>query len=175
MIIPRRTTGGTPEVGNRAERHGPRDDPANMARSPGRRCGTRRSRRKNRRGAAVVEFAFVAPLLFMLIFGIIEFGRLLMVQQILTNASREGARRAVLEQATASEVESVVTTYMSSSSVSGASVTVSPSQLTSLGFGDPVTVSCSIPFDQVNWPPAPWFLGGTQLSAESIMHAGRPE
>jgi Flp pilus assembly protein TadG len=53
----------------------------------------------------VVEFAVVAPLLFLLIFGMIEFGRMVMVQQILTNASREGARRGILEQSTATEVE----------------------------------------------------------------------
>jgi Flp pilus assembly protein TadG len=143
--------------------------------SPGKRRRIRRSRRKNRRGAAVVEFAVIAPLLFMLIFGMIEFGRLIMVQQILTNASREGARRAVLEHASVSEVESVVADYLSGASVSGASVTVSPSPLSVAGFGDPVTVGCSIPFAQVSWLPAPWFLSETQLSAESIMNAERPE
>jgi Flp pilus assembly protein TadG len=35
---------------------------------------------RNRQGAAVVEFALVAPLFFLLVFGIIEFGRLIMVQ-----------------------------------------------------------------------------------------------
>jgi hypothetical protein len=111
----------------------------------------------------------------MLIFGIIEFGRLLMVQQILTNASREGARRAILENANVSEVESVVGTYLSNGSVSGASITVSPSPLSAIGFGDPVTVSCSIPFANVSWLPAPWFLDGAQLSAESTMNGERPE
>ena len=36
--------------------------------------------RRNRRGAAVVEFAIVAPLFFLMIFGMIEFGRAIMVQ-----------------------------------------------------------------------------------------------
>ena len=66
----------------------------------------RRSRK--RRGAAVVEFAVVSPVLILLIFEILEFGRLVMVQQVLTNASREGARRAILEQTTSSEIESVL-------------------------------------------------------------------
>ncbi len=56
--------------------------------------------RRNRRGAAVVEFAVVAPVFFLLVFGMIEFGRAIMVQQILTNASREGARVAVLDSPT---------------------------------------------------------------------------
>lgn len=143
-----------------------------------RREGPRRGYRSRcgaRRGAAVVEFAIVASLLFLLILGIIEFGRLLMVQQILTNASREGARRAVLEQATVTDVETLVDNYLASSSVPGATVTVSPSSLSTLGFGDPVTVSVSVPYNQVSWLPSPWFLGGRVLSAESVMRAERAQ
>ena len=45
---------------------------------------------QSRRGVATVEFAIVAPLFFLLVLGCIEFGRALMVQQMLTNASRVG-------------------------------------------------------------------------------------
>ena len=41
----------------------------------------------------------VAPVLFLIVFGMIEFGRMVMVQQVITNASREGARVAVLDGA----------------------------------------------------------------------------
>ena len=139
-----------------------------------RRRAVRRLKR-GRTGAAVVEFAIVAPILFLVIFGIIEFGRLFMVQQILTNASREGARRAILESSTAAEVQTVVNDYLSGSSVSGATVTVSPAAISSLGFGDPVTVSVSVPFDNVSWLPSSWFLGGRTLSTQSVMRAERPE
>jgi Flp pilus assembly protein TadG len=131
--------------------------------------------RRTRRGAAAVEFAIVAPVLFLLILGIIEFGRMVMVQQILTNASREGARRAILEHVTASEVETAVSDYLTNTSVSGATVTVAPGSLSGLAFGDPVTVTVSVPFDQVSWVPAPWFLGGTNFTGQSIMRAERPE
>ena len=60
--------------------------------------------RKRRRGAAAVEFAVVAPVFFILIFGMIEFGRMVMVQQVITNASREGARLSVLDGTTATDV-----------------------------------------------------------------------
>ena len=136
---------------------------------------TPRSARTDRRGAAVVEFAIVAPLLVLLIFGIIEVGRLVMVQQILTNASREGARRAVLEHATAAEVQTVADNYLSNSSISGATVTVDPIPLSSLGFGESVTVTCSIPFEQVSWLPGSWFFGDTTLNAESVMTVERLE
>jgi Flp pilus assembly protein TadG len=132
------------------------------------------SRSGDRCGAAAVEFAVVAPFLFLLIFGIIEFGRAIMVQQVLTNASREGARRAVVENVTVSEVTTVVSDYLAIGSVPGTSVTVSPAPLSSAGFGDPVTVTVSVPYDQVSWLP-PFFLGGRTLSATTRMRADRLE
>jgi Flp pilus assembly protein TadG len=65
---------------------------------------TRSLHAKTRSGVAAVEFALVVPIFLLLVFGIIEFGRALMVQQVLVNASREGARQAVLDGATSAEV-----------------------------------------------------------------------
>jgi Flp pilus assembly protein TadG len=48
------------------------------------------------RGAAAVEFALVLPLLLILIFGIIDFGRMLNAKITLTEAAREGARATAL-------------------------------------------------------------------------------
>jgi Flp pilus assembly protein TadG len=116
-----------------------------------------------------VEFAVVAPLFFLLIFGMIEFGRMVMVQQIITNASREGARVAVLDGATATEVTTAVDNYMVSASVDGVNISVSPNPPSSAGYGEAVTVSVSVPFDQVSWLPSPMFLGGNTLSATTVM------
>jgi hypothetical protein len=44
------------------------------------------------RGAAAVEFALVLPLLLLMVFGIVDFGRALNVQIMVTQAAREGAR-----------------------------------------------------------------------------------
>jgi len=52
--------------------------------------------RADDRGAAAVEFALVLPLLLILIFGIIDFGRLLNTKITLTEAAREGARATAL-------------------------------------------------------------------------------
>ena len=125
--------------------------------------------RRNRRGAAAVEFAVVAPLFFLLVFGMIEFGRMVMVQQIITNGSREGARIAVLDGATGGEVVTAVENYLTSASVDGAEVAVSPNPPSSAGYGEPVTVVVSIPFDQVSWLPSPMFLGGNPMSATTVM------
>ncbi len=140
--------------------------------SPGQRFTLEKLRRvcrKHRSGAAAVEFAVVAPVLFLLIFGMIEFGRMVMVQQVLTNASREGARIAVLDGATTSDVTTAVQNYLAGASVSGATITVTPNPPSSAGYGEPVTVTVSVGFNQVSWLPAPMFLGGRQLTATSVM------
>ncbi|HOD35428.1 MAG TPA: pilus assembly protein [Syntrophales bacterium] len=51
---------------------------------------------RNARGAAAIEFAIVLPLLLLIIFGTIEFGFLLYNKQVITNASREGARAGIV-------------------------------------------------------------------------------
>ncbi len=56
------------------------------------------------RGAAIVEFAIILPLLLTLLFGIIEFGWVFMIRQTLANAAREGCRVAVLKTATEDDV-----------------------------------------------------------------------
>ncbi len=43
-------------------------------------------------GAAAVEFALILPIFVLLVFGIVEFGRLFNTQVSLTGAAREGAR-----------------------------------------------------------------------------------
>ena len=52
----------------------------------------RRAKRDKDQAQGMVEFALVLPILLLLIFGIIEFGRLLFMFAAVTSASREGAR-----------------------------------------------------------------------------------
>jgi hypothetical protein len=52
--------------------------------------------RLNRKGQALVEFALVLPVLLLLIVGMLEFARAWNLHQSMTDAVREGARRAVL-------------------------------------------------------------------------------
>jgi uncharacterized membrane protein len=48
------------------------------------------------RGATAVEFALLLPLLLLVLFGMVDFGRMLNDQITLTQAAREGARLAAL-------------------------------------------------------------------------------
>ena len=53
-------------------------------------------RHSRERGQSVIEFAFILPLLLLLVFGIVELGRMLMQTNVLTQAAREGARAAAV-------------------------------------------------------------------------------
>ena len=51
---------------------------------------------REQKGQALVELALLLPVLLLLLGGIMEFGRLLHAQLVLTAASREGARAAAV-------------------------------------------------------------------------------
>ena len=56
-------------------------------------------RRQRSRGQALAEFALVAPIFFLMLFAIIDFGRYAYYVQVLNNAAREGARYAIVHGA----------------------------------------------------------------------------
>ena len=138
-----------------------------LSRSPTFRISTRRTRRR-RLGASATEFAIVAPVFFLMVVGFIEFGRALMVQQVLINASRVGARMASTTGATSSAVQTAVQDYTAGVAVPGVTVAISPNPSTATA-GTVVTVTASVPFSSVSWMSSPWFLAGKTLTAESQM------
>ena len=73
-----------------------------------------RTRLRNQRGAALLETAITVPIILLISVGIFEFGRAYQVQQVLTNAVREGARAAVIEGTTDAQVTKIVSDYMTS-------------------------------------------------------------
>jgi hypothetical protein len=73
-----------------------------------RRLRDRLRRSRLRRGAVAAEAAIVLPIFILAMIGIIEFGRAIMVQQILVNAAREGARRAIVPGATNDAVSDLI-------------------------------------------------------------------
>lgn len=58
--------------------------------------------RRNRRGSAVVEFAFIAPLFFLLLFAIIETAMLFFAGQVLETGTQDSARLMFTNQAQSS-------------------------------------------------------------------------
>jgi len=75
----------------------------------GRRAKILAAGRTRDRGAAAVEMALVLPMLLFVVFGLIDFGRMLNTQLTLTEAAREGARAAALGQNADARVQAAST------------------------------------------------------------------
>lgn len=74
-------------------------------------------RARSERGAELIEFALVLPLLLFIVLGIVDFGFLFQRLEVVTNAAREGARIAVLPSYTTADVDSRVRSYMNAAGV----------------------------------------------------------
>jgi Flp pilus assembly protein TadG len=106
--------------------------------------------KRSEEGQAMVEFALVAPLLFLILFGIIQFGIAFMHSVALTDAVRAGARKAAVSRSAADP------TLATKNAVLGAATDLDTSQLSSRitvtsdwVSGDTVTVDATYPY-QIN-------------------------
>jgi Flp pilus assembly protein TadG len=73
--------------------------------------GLKRTRRAHS-AQAIVEFAFVAPIFLLVLFGIIEVGRLMIEYTSIANAAREGARRGAIPSYTVTEIQTYTTNFV---------------------------------------------------------------
>ena len=122
-----------------------------------------------RPGAAVVEFAVVLPLLLATVFGIIEFGRMMMVQQVLTSAAREGTRIGVLPGATSDDVAAQVEASLVGTGLTGVQVDLDPEDPGEASADDPITVTLTVSYENVSWLVGFLPLEGRVMQATSVM------
>ncbi|HXG92282.1 MAG TPA: TadE/TadG family type IV pilus assembly protein [Blastocatellia bacterium] len=131
------------------------------------------------RGAAILEGALILLALFTLIFAIWEAGRMFNVQEVVTNAAREGARLAVtpLTQTlpgtlpSDTDVQTRVNQFLQSSSIEGATITINDGA----GIATPVVINgneftkvkVSVPYSFLSLP----LLGdlSVTITGESLM------
>lgn len=111
-----------------------------------------------RKGVAAVEFALVAPVFFLLVLGLVEMGRMLMVQQSLTNAAREGCRMAVMGTTiSSSHVDGAVRDYLQSvtrKAEDPAKLRVTaPADLANCPSGTSLKVDVEVYYKDVTWVP----------------------
>ncbi len=140
----------------------------------------RRARRR-RRGAVAVELTFsIVFVVLPMLCGIWEIGCLLDAQQSLQEAVREGGRQAATGQMTNSQVAQVVLQYLINSnvSISNVSVTVvnsgSGADSSQANMLDPLTVSATLPFANVDWSTTQQFVSDKAvLSASSLWYSAK--
>lgn len=116
------------------------------------------------RGAAAVELALVLPLLLLMLFGIIDFGRMLNAQITLTEAAREGARAVSLGLDPAPRV---------AAATRGVEVTVDTEPCPDADLGADAVVEVSHPFQPVTpLGPIMALFGGEDDGSVTITATG---
>src|SRR4051794_33706781 len=94
------------------------------------------------RGMALIEAAIVMPLIFLLVFGVIEYGWLFLKAQQISNACRQGARVGIRPSSDAATITSAVQSALRVNGLdtSGYTLTITPSDPTTLAAGAALTV-----------------------------------
>lgn len=132
-------------------------------------------RRNNDRGAALIEMALTLPLLLLLSVSVFEFGRAFQTWQVLTNATREGARIAVLPGTSDDAVSTRVQEYLAAGqlpSASFSSILITRDVVISIGGTDTSasTVTVNYPFEfMVLQPIAGLVVPGTDVGEPITM------
>ena len=102
--------------------------------------------RRDRRGAAAVEFAIVAPVLFAFVFGLFELSRLMMFSGNINTAMLVGAREATLTDSSASEVDSLIRAELKRFGITNAEIQFTPSDFSSTD--EQVTIDIGVPIGE---------------------------
>ena len=126
----------------------------------------------SRRAAVAVEFALVLPFLMILVIGMFELGRGIMVKEFLSDASQKGCRTGVLPGKTNADITNDVADIMKDSNVTGYSVTVLVNgvagDVTTAQRFDKVSVKVSVPTSQVFWVTT-FILTSTTVESETVV------
>lgn len=117
--------------------------------------------KKSRRGAAAVEFALCAPILFLFTFTGIEFARINMIRNTIESAAYQGARSGVLPGAEAGDCQTVSEELLDIVGITGYTVNVSPI----LPGSDNVTVTVQTPITILHGYVTPRYYLGKTLTA----------
>ena len=116
-------------------------------------------------GNAVVEFALVLPILLLVLFGITEFGRMIMTTNVLNTASREGARLAAVSPlGETAAVEARVNEVLAAARVEASTITVEY-----LPAANSVRVTVTADFDILSRSVLPASMRGTvELRGQTV-------
>jgi Flp pilus assembly protein TadG len=109
-------------------------------------------------GQSLAEFAILLPVLMGVVIGIFEFGRAWNVDQVLTNAAREGGRLAVIETSSESDVTNAVETALTNAALEPSLATITVEGMDD-GYGTQATVQVQYPYEFIFLGPIMAFLG----------------
>ncbi|HYO45366.1 MAG TPA: TadE/TadG family type IV pilus assembly protein [Gemmatimonadota bacterium] len=109
-------------------------------------------------GQSLAEFAILLPVLMGVVIGIFEFGRAWNVDQVLTNAAREGGRLAVIETSSESDVTNAVEDALTNAALEPSLATITVEGMDD-GYGTQATVQVQYPYEFIFLGPIMAFMG----------------
>jgi Flp pilus assembly protein TadG len=125
--------------------------------------------RRNCRGVAAAELAVCLPIVVLLVVATIEACSAVFLKQSLTVAAYEGVRTALVEGATASNVQAACNQVLADRKIDGGTITVSPLDIASMKVGEFVNVTVSAPCDENSVVPANFYRGRRMAATASMM------
>jgi Flp pilus assembly protein TadG len=132
----------------------------------------RRTLRRHRRGATLVEFAVTVPVFFLFLLAAFEFGWMNVLRHTADNAAYEAARTVIVPGATAAEATTKAANLLNIVGARDAQVTITPSVLTP--DTDQVTVNITIPMNR-NGLVVPRFTGVKSIQTSSTLRTERAD
>ena len=128
------------------------------------------------RGIEILELTIALPLMLLFIFGLIEYGWIFTKSGQITNASRQGVRIGVRPNATNADVTSAIDELMQRADLdgSGYAYELTPADVSQMSTGQTLTVSVSVPYDNIALTGFPLVPVPDQLKAEVTMSKEGP-
>ena len=127
-----------------------------------------------RRAAAAVEFALILPFVALLVTGMFEVGRAIMVRQALNDAARKGCRIGVLPGNGNTVITGDVNDVLTDNAIlpSDATITIQVNGQTvdasTAQKNDSISVKVSIPYAKTAWTPL-FFFSNTSLESDTLV------
>lgn len=125
--------------------------------------------RGSRRAVAASELAVCLPILVLLVLAMIESCTMIFLKQSLTVSAYEGIRKAIEPAATAAQVQTACNAVLTDRRVKNATVTITPTNFTSLARGQYITVTVSAPAGKNSVVPGSFFKGQTLSGSATMM------
>jgi Flp pilus assembly protein TadG len=130
--------------------------------------------RVSRPASAAVEFAVVAPILALLVLGMIEVTRAIQVKNVLTDTARSGCRIGIQAGATSDNVKDSINSILTSNGIDSSFATITilvnnaNVNVSTATRYETISVKIALPISKVNWV-TPLFFASTSVESEMLV------
>lgn len=128
-----------------------------------------------RRGASLIEAAFVFNVLLLLSFCTMEFGYYLYAKHTIQGAAREGARAAAVPGATSSDVVSAIARTLNAAGMNNSTTAIEGAKFTvdsydvDVAAGQPVTITVRSTMGKIGPKPLFFMGSGKEIVGATVM------